>query len=103
MLRARGRRPSRGHCLRAYGRHLRWEGGRCNMAKDGSDRGAIACLLADDFEDSELRVPYDRLRAAGYAVEIIGRQAGEQLEGEHGRESVLTDLGIDDADVDDYE
>jgi protease I len=66
-------------------------------------RGKIACLLASGFEDSELRIPYDRLRKAGYAVEIIGTRAGERLEGEHGKETAVADLGIDDADVAEYE
>lgn len=73
------------------------------MAENGSAHGKVACLLAADFEDSELRIPVDRLRAAGYAVEIIGARAGERLAGEKGRESVVTDLGIDDAAVADYE
>lgn len=27
--------------------------------------GRIACLLAEGFEDSEFRIPYDRLREGG--------------------------------------
>jgi len=65
--------------------------------------GRIACLLASGFEDSEFRVPYDRLREAGYLVEIIGLRAGEQLEGERKREPVKTDFGIDEGDPADYQ
>lgn len=73
------------------------------MAKQGKKGGRVACLLAAGFEDSELRVPLDRLRQAGYLVEIIGARAGERLEGERKREVVTTDFGIDEVQVGDYE
>jgi protease I len=73
------------------------------MDTDESKRGKVACLLAQGFEDSEFRIPYDRLRQAGYDVEIIGTGAGDKLEGEHQKETAMTDLGIDDAQVEDYE
>ena len=72
-------------------------------SREGSPRGTIACLLAGDFEDSEFRIPVDRLRAAGYAVEVIGTRAGEMLRGKKGKESAVADLGIEDADVNEYE
>lgn len=73
------------------------------MATNGSTHGTIACLLASDFEDSELRIPMDRLEEAGYRVEIIGFKAGAQLVGKKGEETVMTDLSIDDADPAEYE
>jgi protease I len=73
------------------------------MKTEESKRGKVACLLAEGFEDSEFRIPYDRLRQAGYDVEIIGTKAGDKLDGEHDKETATTDLGIDDAQVDDYE
>lgn len=63
----------------------------------------IACLLGDGFEDSEFRVPFDRLRAAGYEVEIVGARKGQGVRGLHGRETVLADAGIDGVSPDDYE
>jgi len=72
------------------------------MAENGSKHGKVACLLGPGFEDSEFRVPYDRLRQAGYQVDIIGTKAGEKLKGDKGKETATTDLGIDDADVDQY-
>jgi protease I len=68
-----------------------------------AEKGKIACLLANDFEDSEFQIPCDWLSAAGYAVEIIGAKAGELLKGEKGRTTAVVDLGIDEADVDEYE
>ena len=46
----------------------------------------IACVLAEGFEDSELRVPYDAYRAAGHDVTIIGDKQGAKLIGKKGKE-----------------
>jgi protease I len=73
------------------------------MADNGAKHGKIACLLGIDFEDSEFKIPYDRLREAGYAVEVVGMQAGETLEGYQGKEKAKVDLSIDDAEVAEYE
>ena len=37
----------------------------------------IAILATDNFEDSELREPYERLRDAGFKVLVVGPTAGE--------------------------
>jgi protease I len=62
----------------------------------------IACVLGQGFEDSEFRVPYDRLRAAGFTVDIISTQAGEEIAGYKGKEKVRADRGIDAASPDEY-
>ena len=41
----------------------------------------IACILDSEFEDSELSIPLDRLKAAGYQVDIIGKKKGAKLVG----------------------
>jgi len=69
---------------------------------DTTKREKVACLLADGFEDSEFRVPYDRLSASNYDVEIIGMKAGEELTGYKKRETATTDLAIEDADPASY-
>lgn len=63
----------------------------------------VACLLGQGFEDSEFRVPYDRLRRAGLEIDVIGATAGEELRGYRGKERVETDCGIDDVDPQDYD
>ena len=73
------------------------------MPEEAKKTGRIACLLASGFEDSEFRIPFDRLRQAGYLVEIIGFEAGQKLEGERKRESATTDFGIDEVQVADYQ
>jgi protease I len=62
----------------------------------------IACVLAEGFEDSELRKPYDALRDAGHEVIVIGKKKGEKLEGKAGKEKTKADLGIDEAHAEDY-
>ncbi len=55
----------------------------------------IACVLSEGYEDSELRVPYDRLKAAGHEVVVIGTKKGESLAGMKGEETITTDAAID--------
>ena|SRR6266850_7615177 len=63
----------------------------------------IACLLGQGFEDSEFRIPYDRLRAEWYEVDIIGAGAGEELKGSKGKERVKAEKAIDQVQADDYD
>ena len=63
----------------------------------------IACVLGQGFEDSEFRVPYDRLKEEGYQVDVIGLKAGEELKGYQGKEKVTAEKGIDQVQVDDYD
>jgi protease I len=63
----------------------------------------IACVLGQGFEDSEFRIPFDRLKKEGYEVEIIGLKAGEELKGYKGKETVRADKGIDQVKADDYD
>jgi protease I len=63
----------------------------------------IACIVEDEFEDSELRVPYDALTGAGHTVVLISRKVGQELHGKKKQERVLADRAIDDVIVRDYE
>lgn len=56
----------------------------------------IACVLSEGYEDSEFKVPYDKLKAAGHEVTVIGAKKGETLKGKAGKESIDTDVAIDD-------
>jgi protease I len=47
----------------------------------------VAFVLANDFEDSEFKVPYDRVREAGHQATVIGAKAGEEVKGKKGKES----------------
>jgi protease I len=63
----------------------------------------IACVLGPNFEDSEFRVPFDRFRAAGHEVTIIGLEADKVLRGDKGKEQVKTDVSIDDVAPEDFD
>lgn len=63
----------------------------------------IACVLGQGFEDSELKVPRDKLEAAGHEVVVIGTKKGETLEGKGGKESVTAAMAIDDARPDAFD
>jgi protease I len=53
-------------------------------------------MIVDEmFEDCELRVPYERLKAAGHEVVVVGRESGKRLHGKRG-DTVTTDECIDD-------
>jgi protease I len=63
----------------------------------------IAMLLDDMFEDSEFRVPYDRLRAAGHEVVVVGKQANREVTGKRGKEKVTTQMASADASADQFD
>ena len=65
-------------------------------------QSTVVCLLGQGFEDSEFRVPYDRLRAAGVEVDVVEAKAGEELKGYRGKETVRADRAIDDVRPDQY-
>jgi protease I len=63
----------------------------------------IALLLDDQFEDSEFRVPYDRLRQAGHEVVIVGREANKEVAGKRGKEKVKTEVSGKDVSADEFD
>ena len=62
----------------------------------------IAMPVAEDFEDSEVTVPLERLRAAGHEVVLVGRQKGERLKGKKGHAEVTTEAAAGDLDPADF-
>lgn len=58
----------------------------------------IAIPIGDDFEDSELTLPRERLRAAGHEIVTIGIEAGRTVAGKRGREQALVDARAADCD-----
>ena len=63
----------------------------------------VAFIVDQMFEDSEFRVPYDRVRAAGHQAVIIGTEAGKKLEGKKGKETILTEKAIADVSADQFD
>jgi protease I len=62
----------------------------------------IAFLLDDVYEDSEFRVPYNRLREAGHEVTVLGLEKGKQVRGKNG-DSFVVDVGPEAADADAFD
>jgi protease I len=62
----------------------------------------VMFIVASDFEDSEFRVPYDRVKQAGHEAVIVGVEAGKQLKGKKGKETITTDLAARDLSADDF-
>ena len=63
----------------------------------------VAMIVDELFEDSELRVPYDRLTAAGHEVVIVGRQSKQRISGKRGKETVTTERAIDDVSASQFD
>ncbi|WP_305120902.1 type 1 glutamine amidotransferase domain-containing protein [Saccharibacillus sp. JS10] len=63
----------------------------------------VAFLLANEFEDSEMQVPYDEVKKAGHTAEIIGLKAGETVKGKLGKEEYTTEKAISDVNASDYD
>ncbi len=63
----------------------------------------VAFVLADMFEDSEFRVPYDRIRDAGHEVTVVGQEAGKELEGKQGDEKVKPETTPDSVSPQDFD
>jgi protease I len=63
----------------------------------------IAILIDHMFEDSEFRVPYDRLRAAGHDVDIVGLETGREIVGKRGKEHVRIEKSVREVSDADYD
>lgn len=63
----------------------------------------VAILLGQGFEDSEFKVPFDRLKTEGFDVDIIGREAGEELKGDKGKVTTKATRSIGDSRPQDYD
>jgi protease I len=62
----------------------------------------VAFIMDNMFEDSEFRVPYERVKEAGHDPVIVGLERGKTLEGKKGKEKVQTDAAIDEVSPDDF-
>ncbi len=63
----------------------------------------VAFIIDDMFEDSEFRVPYERVKEAGHVPVIVGLEAGKQVSGKKGDESVTIERGIDDVSHEEFD
>ena len=63
----------------------------------------VAFVLAENFEDSEFKLPYDRLREAGHQITVIGSEAGKEVKGKQGEESVTLEATPDEVNTADFD
>lgn len=63
----------------------------------------IACVLANGFEDSEFRQPYDAYREAGHDVTIVGLEAGKELKGDKGRETATVERAFGEVEAGEFD
>lgn len=63
----------------------------------------VACILANGFEDSEFRQPYDALTSAGHEVTIVGLEKGQLLNGDKGREKATVEKAFADVNADEFD
>ena len=63
----------------------------------------VAFIVDEMFEDSEFRVPFDRVKEAGHEPVIIGLEAGKKLAGKKGDETITTEKSIDEVAAADFD
>jgi protease I len=63
----------------------------------------VAFVLDDDFEDSEFKVPYDRILEAGHKVTVVGKKANKEVKGKRGKETFTTEAGPGDVTADQFD
>lgn len=63
----------------------------------------VAFVLADDFEDSEFQVPYDRITGAGHQVTVVGSEAGRKVTGKRGKSSFAVEATPDEVHAADFD
>jgi protease I len=63
----------------------------------------VAFVMDEMFEDSEFKVPYDRVKEAGHEAVIVGLSKNKTVEGKKGMEKATTDAAIKDVKADDFD
>jgi protease I len=63
----------------------------------------VAFIFDEMYEDSELRVPYERVKQAGHEAVLVGLEAGKKIPGKKGQETFVTERAIADVDADDFD
>jgi protease I len=62
----------------------------------------VAFIFDEMFEDSELEVPYQRLKQAGHEPVLIGLAANKEVTGKRGK-TVTTERSIDEVTTEDFD
>ena len=62
----------------------------------------VAFVLGADFEDSEFKIPYDRIREAGHKVTVVGTETKE-VKGKKGKEKFTPEATPNDVSADQFD
>ena len=63
----------------------------------------IAMILGPEFEDSEFRIPHDKLKERGHEVTIVGEEADAVVEGKRHREKARVQAAVTDTRPQDFD
>lgn len=63
----------------------------------------VAFLLANDFEDSEMKNPYDAIIKNGHEAVIISLEKGAELTGKNGEAAYTSHMSAEEADPSDFD
>ncbi|MDO6447785.1 MULTISPECIES: type 1 glutamine amidotransferase domain-containing protein [Oceanobacillus] len=63
----------------------------------------VCFLLADGYEDSEMKNPYDAMNEAGHKTVVVGLEKGTELKGKKGTAAYTSELSISEVKADDYD
>jgi protease I len=63
----------------------------------------VAFIVGEMYEDSEFRVPHDRLKESGHEVVVVGLKAGTTIEGKKGKDTLTTDVAIGDVSSEEFD
>lgn len=60
----------------------------------------VAFVLAADYEDSEFRRPFEALQEHGHQVTVVGKSAGEKVQGKRGGDRATVEASAADVSAD---
>ncbi len=63
----------------------------------------VAFLLANNFEDSEMKNPYEAVKEAGHEAVIVGLEKGAECKGKKGTVTYTADIGASEAKAEDFD
>jgi protease I len=63
----------------------------------------VAFIVDEMYEDSEFRVPYERVKDGGHEAVIVGLEAGKTIKGKKGKDTLTTDVAIGDVSPDEFD
>jgi protease I len=63
----------------------------------------VAFIVDEMYEDSEFRVPYERVKDAGHEAVIVGLEAGKTITGKKGKDTLTTDVAVGDVSSDEFD